>query len=176
VILVLLPSMPYSAGNAMTFRSGFIHWDSMRYVALVPLIGWAALGFVIDGGAGAGPGGVLTAVLISGGAVLSSEDSPRAAQLAVGLAAIAAVLLFVGLRLIPWRWRPREGPLLALSLGALTLGGMVVVSRAPQARATPPGGVAGAALRRRGARARRAARRRARGRLRGPVDLSGLRQ
>jgi hypothetical protein len=136
VILVLLPSMPYSAGNAMTFRSGFIHWDSMRYVALVPLIGWAALGFVIDGGAGAGPGRVLTAVLISGGAVLSSEDSPRAAQLAVGLAAIAAVLLFVGLRLIPWRWRPREGPLLALSLGALTLGGMVVVSHDAKAAAT----------------------------------------
>ena len=32
-VLLLLPVAPYSAGNAMTFRSGFIHWDSMRYVA-----------------------------------------------------------------------------------------------------------------------------------------------
>jgi hypothetical protein len=137
VILALLPSMPYSAGNAMTFRSGFIHWDSMRYVALVPLIGWAALGFVIDGGAGAGPWRVLTAVLISGGAVLSSGHARRAAPLVVlGIVAIAAVLLFVGLRIVPWRWRPREGPLLALSLGALTLGGIVVVSHDAKAAAT----------------------------------------
>ena len=47
-ILALLPTMPYSAGNAMTFRSGFVHWDSMRYVALLPLLGWTALGFMLD--------------------------------------------------------------------------------------------------------------------------------
>jgi hypothetical protein len=47
-IAVLLPAAPFSAGNAMTFRSGFIHWDSMRYVALLPLLGWTALGFVVD--------------------------------------------------------------------------------------------------------------------------------
>ncbi len=47
-ILILLPLTPYSAGNAMTFRAGLVHWDSMRYVALVPLLGWAALGFLVD--------------------------------------------------------------------------------------------------------------------------------
>ncbi len=47
-ILILLPFAPYSAGNSMTFRSGFIHWDSMRYVALVPILGWVALGFLLD--------------------------------------------------------------------------------------------------------------------------------
>ena len=40
-ILFLLPFAPYSAGNALTFRSGFIHWDSMRYVALAALLGCA---------------------------------------------------------------------------------------------------------------------------------------
>ena len=49
-ILVSLPGTPYSAGNAMTFRSGFIHWDSMRYVALVVLLGWVALAWVVDAG------------------------------------------------------------------------------------------------------------------------------
>jgi len=47
-ILLLLPFAPYSAGNVLTFRSGFIHWDSMRYVALVPILGWVALGFLVD--------------------------------------------------------------------------------------------------------------------------------
>src|SRR5262249_36814800 len=70
VVLILLPSMPYSAGNAMTFRSGFIHWDSMRYVALLPLLGWAALGFVIDGGAGAPTWRRLAAAAISAAALL----------------------------------------------------------------------------------------------------------
>ena len=53
VMLVLLPSTPYSAGNGMTFAAGFIHWDSMRYVALLPILGWTALGFLLDAGAGA---------------------------------------------------------------------------------------------------------------------------
>ena len=47
-ILFLLPFAPYSAGNALTFRSGLIHWDSMRFVALVPILGWVALGFLVD--------------------------------------------------------------------------------------------------------------------------------
>jgi hypothetical protein len=46
VIVALLPAAPYSAGNALTFRSGFVHWDSMRYVALLPILGWTALGVV----------------------------------------------------------------------------------------------------------------------------------
>jgi hypothetical protein len=48
LVLLLLPLAPYSAGNAMTFRSGFVHWDSMRYIALVPILGWTALGFLAD--------------------------------------------------------------------------------------------------------------------------------
>ena len=47
-ILFLLPFAPYSAGNALTFRSGLIHWDSMRFVALVPILGWMALGLLVD--------------------------------------------------------------------------------------------------------------------------------
>jgi hypothetical protein len=46
-VLILLPSTPYSAGNAMTFRSGFVHWDSMRYVVLLPILGWSALGVLL---------------------------------------------------------------------------------------------------------------------------------
>ena len=42
-ILFLLPFAPYSAGNALTFRSGFIHLDSMRYVALSPSAAGCAL-------------------------------------------------------------------------------------------------------------------------------------
>jgi len=136
-ILVLLPSMPYSAGNAMTFRSGFIHWDSMRYVALLPLIGWAALGFLIDGGAGAGPWRVLMAVLISAGALLTFGDARGPAPLSLLLwVAAAACLLFVGCRVVSWRWRPRLGPLLAVSLGALALGGIVVLTHDAKATAT----------------------------------------
>src|SRR5258705_73372 len=37
-ILGLPPLAPYSPRKAMTFPSGFIHWDSMRYVALVPIL------------------------------------------------------------------------------------------------------------------------------------------
>src|ERR1043165_4846498 len=40
--LATLPTMPFSAGNAMTFHSGLVHWDSMRYVALLFFLGWAA--------------------------------------------------------------------------------------------------------------------------------------
>ena len=49
-VLVLLPAAPFSAGNALTFRSGFVHWDSMRYVAILLLLGWAALGVLVDAG------------------------------------------------------------------------------------------------------------------------------
>jgi len=63
--LALLPIAPYSAGNAMTFRSGFIHWDSMRYIALLPILGWAALGFLIDAGPGASAWRMISAVGIA---------------------------------------------------------------------------------------------------------------
>jgi hypothetical protein len=51
--LMLLPDAPYSAGNGMTFAAGLVHWDSMRYIALLPILGWVALGFLLDAGAGA---------------------------------------------------------------------------------------------------------------------------
>jgi len=141
-ILVLLPSLPYSAGNALTFRSGFIHWDSMRYVALFPLIGWAALGFVIDGGAGARPWRLLMAVLICAGALLTSGDARLAAPVTVlGLVVVAGLLPLVirhplRRRLVASRWWPRQGPLLAVSLGALALGVVVAVSHDAKAAAT----------------------------------------
>jgi hypothetical protein len=47
ITLLALPTMPFSAGNGMTFLTGIVHWDSMRYVALLPLLGWTALAIVI---------------------------------------------------------------------------------------------------------------------------------
>ena len=106
-------------------------------MAVLPLIGWAALGFLIDGGAGAGPWRVLTAVLISAAALLTLDDASRPAPLPVlGWVAVAAVLLFFGGRLVSWRWRPRQGPLIAVSLGALALGGIVVNTHDAKATAT----------------------------------------
>ena len=132
-----MPSTPFSAGNALTFRSGFIHWDSMRYVALLPLIGWAALGFMIDGGAGAAPWRMLTAVLIGVGALLTSGQARLASPLYLfGMVVVAGLLPLVNCRLVAWRWRPRQGPLLAVSLGALTLGGLVAISHDAKAAAT----------------------------------------
>jgi len=135
--LVLLPSMPYSAGNAMTFRSGFIHWDSLRYVALLPLIGWAALGVVIDAGAGAAPWRVWTAVATSVAALLTSSEARTGALLVLfGLLALAVLVPLVSRLHSPWRWRPRQVPLLVVSLGALALGGLVVLSHDAKAAAT----------------------------------------
>ena len=87
-MLVLLPAAPYSAGNAMTFRSGFVHWDSMRYVALLPLLGWTALGFVIDAGAGARWWRTSTAILVAAVALVVSTIS----TIAVVLVAVGAGL------------------------------------------------------------------------------------
>src|SRR5262249_60257759 len=81
--LALLPVAPCSAGNAMTFRSGFIHWDSMRYVALLPILGWAALGFLIDAGAGAAAWRTISAVGVAIAAPLASAATLVAPALAV---------------------------------------------------------------------------------------------
>jgi hypothetical protein len=83
-ILILLPLAPYSAGNAMTFRSGFVHWDSMRYVALVPILGWVALGFLVD------------ASVPRSGAEASAPRrwmTPRRRVLALGAAAVVVALI-----------------------------------------------------------------------------------
>jgi len=88
-MLALLPAAPYSAGNAMTFRSGFVHWDSMRYVALLPLLGWTALGFVVDAGHGARWWRTWSAILVAAVALAASSLS----TIAVALVAVGVVLL-----------------------------------------------------------------------------------
>ncbi len=126
--LILLPYMPYSAGNAMTFRSGFVHWDSMRYVALVALIGWVALATSLDGGV-ARDGGyarvrALAATLVTVGCLLTSPDVRlRAPAVIVGLAVAAAVASGVVAHLprSPWRTRVRGARLGAFAATAVVL-------------------------------------------------------
>jgi hypothetical protein len=83
--LALLPVAPFSAGNAMTFRSGFVHWDSMRYVALLPILGWVALGALVHGRTPRG--GSLALAVIAAAALLTAGFAPLAVvALAVGAA------------------------------------------------------------------------------------------
>jgi hypothetical protein len=89
--LIALPLMPYSAGNAMTFRSGFVHWDSMRYIALVPFLGWAALGVVAD--RGGRRVGSLVAAVITVVALLTSRGAVLGSPLLVLALAVAAAML-----------------------------------------------------------------------------------
>src|SRR4029453_1378220 len=88
VTLGLLPIAPFSAGNAMTFVSGFIHWDSMRYVALLAILGWVALGFLV--GAGVHPSRTIVAIAITAAAVLAGL--PRSAAKVLALAVLGAVI------------------------------------------------------------------------------------
>ncbi len=89
-VLILLPSTPYSAGNAMTFRAGFVHWDSMRYVALVAMLGWAALGFLID--AGAGRLRALGGVVVTSAGLLASPDPLLHSPVLLVAGALGAVI------------------------------------------------------------------------------------
>jgi hypothetical protein len=86
--LGLLPITPFSAGNAMTFVSGFIHWDSMRYIALLTILGWVALGFLV--GAGVHPSRTIVAIAIMAAAVLAGL--PRSAAMVFALAVPGAVI------------------------------------------------------------------------------------
>ena len=115
VVVALLPFAPYSAGNSMTFRSGFVHWDSMRYVALVPLLGWVALGFLVDA---AGPvrGGVAAAVLTA--AVLLTSTPARLASPLALVGSIAAVAL---LRRVRWATVLTSRRRVAAAAGSLLL-------------------------------------------------------
>jgi hypothetical protein len=88
VTLGLLPITPFSAGNAMTFVSGFVHWDSMRYVALLTILGWVALGFLV--GAGVHPSRTIVAIAITAAAVLAGL--PRSAAMVFALAVPGAVI------------------------------------------------------------------------------------
>jgi hypothetical protein len=129
LILALLPIAPYSAGNAMTFRSGFIHWDSMRYIALAPILGWAALGFLLDLG-GRLPGAILVAA-----ALLTSKVPPLDSPYALIAVALGSVVVA--------RLRPHGGALatprgraLALGAGALVMATIVVSRHDAKAAAT----------------------------------------
>jgi hypothetical protein len=111
----------------MTFRSGFIHWDSMRYVALVPLLGWVALGFLLDR-VGRLPAGVLIVV-----ALLTSSLVPLASPVALTAVALGALLLPRLRRLATALATPRGR---ALAAGALVLVAAVGVAGRHRAKAS----------------------------------------
>jgi hypothetical protein len=90
VVLLLLPLTPFSAGNAMTFRSGFIHWDSMRYVAVLPFLGWVALAYLLAAPAAAMPAGA------PGVTAVTSSGMTRRARHASGVYGVLAGALIVG--------------------------------------------------------------------------------
>jgi hypothetical protein len=116
VTLGLLPVTPFSAGNAMTFVSGFIHWDSMRYVALLAILGWVALGFLV--GAGAHPSRTIVAIAIMAAAVLTGL--PRSAAVVLALAVPGAVIAALVRRRAgrrPMRVALATGVLIAAALG-----------------------------------------------------------
>src|SRR5438034_879557 len=92
VTLGLLPSTPYSAGNGMTFVSGFIHWDSMRYVALLPILGWTALAFLMDAGAGAPLWRTGAAIALTIAALAVSALTSRDLLPILGFAAVGALV------------------------------------------------------------------------------------
>ncbi len=136
-ILIVLPTAPYSAGNAMTFRAGFVHWDSMRYVALLPILGWVALGFIVDGGAGAGRWRSLAAVSITSAGLLTSGNAWLASPLVLlGLALGAAMLARARLRVEGWRPVTVRRAALAAGTIALVVGGLVAWSHAGKAMTT----------------------------------------
>jgi hypothetical protein len=121
----------------MTFRSGFVHWDSMRYVALLPLLGWVALGFTVDGGAGAGRWRSLAAVSITSAGLLTSGDAWLASPLVLlGLAVGAAVLARVRLPVEVWRPVTIRRAALAAGTIALVVAGIAAWSHAGKATAT----------------------------------------
>jgi hypothetical protein len=123
-MLALLPGMPYSAGNAMTFRSGFVHWDSMRYVAPLPVLGWIALGFLLDAGAGATRWRDMAAASITTAALSTSTDRVlRSPAVLIGLALCA-----VAASLVAHLHHPRSGSAgrYALAAAALSLAALVL--------------------------------------------------
>jgi hypothetical protein len=133
--LALLPVAPYSAGNAMTFRSGFIHWDSMRYVALLPILGWAALGFLIDAGAGASAWRTISAIGVSIAASLASGATLVAPALAV--LAIAAALMTRAWPLASIaQWDRICSPAGGLAVGALVVAALLLGGHSTKATAT----------------------------------------
>jgi hypothetical protein len=115
LVLLLLPLAPYSAGNAMTFRSGFVHWDSMRYVALVPLLGWIGLGFLLER---AGP--LVTVVVVATVLLAAGFSPPLLLAIALVVGASWALRLRVGI-LAPRHPAVALGIVAILALTALTV-------------------------------------------------------
>src|SRR5262249_55650421 len=72
---------------------GFVHWDSMRFVGLVAVLGWASLAFLLDAGAGAPRSRLIAAVLVSSACLLTSADARLAAPLPLAVLALAALAL-----------------------------------------------------------------------------------
>jgi hypothetical protein len=133
-VLLLLPSTPYSAGNAMTFRAGFVHWDSMRYVALAAILGWVALTFLIDAGAGAGRARAMAGALVAAAALVSARDPLlRSPGLLIGMAVVAAVVA----RIEHWcRWRAAIRPVALAACAAALIGALVLWRHDAKAGAT----------------------------------------
>ncbi|HKQ67414.1 MAG TPA: hypothetical protein VJZ73_20515 [Methylomirabilota bacterium] len=131
VTLGLLPITPFSAGNDWTFVSGFIHWDSMRYIALLPILGWVALGFLV--GTGVHPARTIVAIAIMVAAVLAGL--PRSAAMVVlALAVPGAVIAALA--------RPRASRRLvpvALVTGVLVAAALGVWEHGTKSAATAAG-------------------------------------
>jgi hypothetical protein len=145
VTLGLLPVTPFSAGNDWTFVSGFIHWDSMRYIALLTILGWVALGFVV--GAGVHPSRTIVAIAITAAVVLAGL--PRPVAMVVLALAVPGALIAALVRRRAGRWLVPgalvTGVLIAAALGAWQHGAKSAATSAAIHR-EPLFGAAAAAL------------------------------
>ncbi|MCC7424481.1 MAG: hypothetical protein IT428_29795 [Planctomycetaceae bacterium] len=47
-VLAVLPWQPMSAGHSATFAASEVHFQSMRFIVVVPMLGWIGLGTAID--------------------------------------------------------------------------------------------------------------------------------
>jgi hypothetical protein len=145
VTLGLLPVTPFSAGNDWTFVSGFIHWDSMRYIALLTILGWGALGFLI--GVGVHPSRTIVAIAIMAAAVLAGL--PRSAAMVVFALAVPGAVIAALVRRRAGRRLARvalvTGALIVAALGAWHHGAKAAATAAAFHR-EPLFGAAAAAL------------------------------
>jgi hypothetical protein len=130
----------------MTFVSGFIHWDSMRYVALLAILGWVALGFLV--GTGVHPSRTILAIAIT--AVAALAGLPRSAAMVVfALAVPGAVIAALVRRRAGRRLAPvalATGVLIAAALGAWWQHGAKSAATAAAFHREPLFGAAAAAL------------------------------
>jgi hypothetical protein len=132
LVLVVLPATPYSAGNRMTFVQGFIHWDSMRYIALLPMLGWAALGFLVDAGAGAPHWRTAVAGVVMSAGLLAAGYSRRVPISIL----MAAIVLATIVALAPRRLTGGRAALVAGTAVVLGVAGIVIAWHGAKAGAT----------------------------------------